>query len=423
MVGSPLVIAEKSRLRLQAVISSLRDASAPSQQGQDQLAKLPPEADVIVTPCEINDFHGTGTLLLRMFPDSSSIVSLRTTSFYDGEQSFGAAKFCLPLAEASRSAISSWLKWYLGGTVVRRILTVPYMPADAALSIATKEMFHAPLCTYIMDDKNVCADGISDELMRELLAKSDLRLVIGPEMREAYEAKYGMKFWVVPPLVPEELLQPAPVPFANGNGIGRGVLLGNIWGQRWLDLLTETFRGSGFHIDWYCNTKNPSGLRYDRAQLERDGVRMMDPVAEANLPGVLAKYQFAVIPSDTLDGRSPASVQAIAELSLPSRIPTVLATSHLPVLVLGHPQTCAARFVDRFDLGAVAPYESAAVRRAIEFLLQHETQATIRERAHALSRSFSAKGSAEWIWRSLAAGEAIDRRYEELMPPLCAPGV
>ncbi len=385
---------------------------------KSRLNYLPSPADVVITPCEVNELHGTGTLLLRMFPDSSSIISLRTSNFYNGTQAFGAAQLCLPLAQASGPEISSWLKWYLAGTSVRRIVTFPYMPADVIVAITVKEMFNVPLCTYVMDDKNVCAEGISDSLMEVLLAKSDLRLVISPEMRSAYEKKYRMKFWLVPPLVPEELIRTNPVQLPEGVDSGRGVLLGNIWGQRWLELLRGTFRGSGYQVDWYCNDKNPSSLIFDRDELEADGIRLRDPIQEPDLPAILSGYAYAVVPSDTLDGQSPSAVRAIAELSLPSRIPTIVATSHLPVLVLGHPTTAAARFVDRFQLGVVVPYDRQAVQAALAGLLTSESQSRIRKRAAALSANFSAASSADWIWRSLEKGEACDLRYENLMPAI-----
>jgi hypothetical protein len=109
---------------------------------------------------------------------------------------------------------------------------------------------------------------------------------------------------------------------------------------------------------------------------------------------------------------------AIAELSLPSRIPTIVASSHLPILVLGHAKTAAARFVARFNLGEVAPYEPWAARAALERISTAETQTQIRARAAELSAHFSSKGADDWIWKSLAAGAACDRRYEDLMPKI-----
>ena len=42
--------------------------------------------DIIVSSNEINENHGVGVLLKRIFPDTSGIVSLRTTNLYDGQQ-------------------------------------------------------------------------------------------------------------------------------------------------------------------------------------------------------------------------------------------------------------------------------------------------------------------------------------------------
>lgn len=416
MIGSPLLIAAKARARLQLAVSSVKEGRAPELGGQIDITKLPNPADVVITAAEVNNFHGTGTLLCRIFPDSSSIISLRSCNFYDGGQQFAAANYCLPMTRGSRAEVFSWVKWYLSGTSVRRILTIPYLPSDPLVAIAAHDQFNAPLCTYIMDDKNVCDDGISDELMEELLAKSDLRLVIGPEMRDAYEKKFSMKFWVLPPLVPESLLHREPLPLLDHVDRKRGVLLGNIWGQRWLDMLRGVFFETGYQIDWYCNQKDPIFLDYDRIDLKRHGITLKDPITETRLPDVLSHYAFAVVPTDTLDGQSPGAVAAIAELSLPSRILTIVGTSHLPMLVLGNPNACAARFVERFDLGEISPYDRGVAVAKLERLLKPEVQSAIRDRAAILCRSLSSKDQAGWIWRSLEAGEACNLTYENLLP-------
>ncbi len=414
MIGSPLVIAEKARARLQAILSGDVDAAETIE--KVDLASLPDATDLVITACEVNPLHGTGTLLLRIFPDQRSIISLRAEDFYDGATDFGCVRLRLPLAQASRPVIVAWLKSTLAGVNIRRILCVPYTPAEATLALAAHELLGAPLAVYVMDDKNVCADGITDSLMRELLEKSSLRLVIGPEMRDAYEEKYDMPFWVMPPVVADHIVKRAPVAPRPGVEPRRGVLLGNIWGQRWLDMLRQIFRDAGVTIDWYCNQINPPGLEYDRDELAADGIVQQSPIAEDDLPKVLGDYAFAVIPTDTLDGLSPLAVRAIAELSLPSRMVTMMATSHLPMLVVGSPATCAAGFVERFDLGAVAPYDRAAVLASIDTLITPDRQADIRARAAELSGCFTAAGAAEWIWRSLDAGRPITSIYENLMP-------
>lgn len=413
MIGSPLMIAEKAREKLRSAVAAMQQGQSP-----DGLVihsgDIPDPADLVITACEVNEAHGTGTLVRRMFPNWASIVSVRTHNFYDGNQKFGAAAFCLPMASGSRVEVSSTIQIYMQGSRVRRALCIPYLPAEATVSLALKEMHGMPLCTYVMDDKNVAANGISDALMEELLAKSDLRLVIGPEMREAYEQKYGLKFWVVPPLVSEEVIRTTLTPLPTGPS--RGVLLGNVWGQRWLDLLRRTLRDSGLGVDWYCNVKDPKMLNFDRAEMERDGLRLMEPVPEAELPATLARYSYALVPTDPLDGLSPAPVEAIARFSLPSRIPTLVVTSQLPMLVVGDPTTSAAGFVKRFRLGEIVPYEQGPVLNAVSRLLHPSMQKEIRERALAISPSFSARGSGDWIWRSLEARAPCDLRFETLLP-------
>ena len=372
MVGSPLMIAEKARARLQAVLAGGKIDS--QSQHKTELTRLPDPSDLVITACEVNSMHGTGTLLLRIFADSSSIISLRTHNYYDVCDGFGGAVLSLPLAQAARPEISSWLRWYLAGTSVRRILCLPYTPAEVTLALTAHEVLGAPLCTYIMDDASVCANGISDELIHELYAKSRLRLTISPEMRDAYERKHRMRFWVLPPVVSESIVQRTPVWPADGIDGKRGVLLGNIWGQRWLDLLRAMFRGpeNGIEIDWYCNQKKPHGLNFDRDELVRDGIHQCDPVEESMLPDVLSRYSFAVVPSDMLDGQSPLPVRAIAEFSLPSRMVTVVTVGHMPMLVLGSPKTCAGCFVQRFQLGTVSPYDRLAGRQEEGFSLRFE---------------------------------------------------
>ena len=84
--------------------------------------------------------------------------------------------------------------------------------------------------------------------------------------------------------------------------------------------------------------------------------------------------------------------------------------------MVGSPATCAATFVERFDLGAVAPYDRAAVLASIEALTTPDRQADIRARAAQLSGHFTAADTSDWIWRSLDAGQPITSIYEDLMP-------
>jgi len=107
---------------------------------------------------------------------------------------------------------------------VRRILCVPYYPDDVKTAIAAKEIYDAPMCTFLMDDQNIFARGIDDVLMKSLLEKSALRLAISPELRDAYQAKYMLPFWYMPPVVPDALI-PSQLVLPNGVDSGNPVMI------------------------------------------------------------------------------------------------------------------------------------------------------------------------------------------------------
>src|SRR5262249_40664386 len=158
----------------------------------------------------------------------------------------------------------------------RRVLCVPYFPDDARTAIAVKEIYGVPMCTYIMDDQNVCADGIPDHLMHELLTKSELVLGISAEMCNVYERKYGCKTWPMPALVPGRLI-PSRLNVPATDPEKHGVIIGNIWGQKWVELLRTTVRGSGIKLSWYCNGEF-RWLPCGRDTLMEDSIIPCDPL-------------------------------------------------------------------------------------------------------------------------------------------------
>jgi hypothetical protein len=255
----------------------------------------------------------------------------------------------------------------------------------------------------------VAVEGIPDEMMSELLRRSSLRLATHPELRYAYERKYGYKFWLLPAVVPDQLIlrEGEPEPVASA----RPVLVGSFWDQRWFDQTAEVLGRSGYPVDWYGNNRSP-WLRIDAERLERAGIMAHGIVPEAELASRLRQHPFVVVPAAELEGGETNA--GVAWLSLPGRILFALATAHAPVLVLGSEKTCAARFVRHFGVGDVAPYSAAAVRAAIESLLEPETQSRYRARAAALAARFSDAGVGSWLAESTERGEPVDRRFEQV---------
>jgi hypothetical protein len=375
----------------------------------------PQNADVVVSHAEVNAHHGVGVLLLRMFGSAENIVSFRSKDLYGGKQSFGAMNVCLAHGDAPRDTVVWNVLQAMTGGGVQRIVCVPYYPDDVLTAIALKEAFGAPLCTFLMDDQNLCAEGIPDRLMTELLDKSALRLAISPQMCAGYEAKYGHKIWFMPPLAPSRCIPPevnALPPAALRER--QPLILGNIWGQRWVELLRRTIRGTGVQVRWHNNGHFP-WLTCTKEDLARDGILPQDGKVQPDewTVALLREVPFVIVPSGTLDDNDDR--RFIAQLSFPSRIPYIAATSHTPILVLGSPETTAAEVVRHFGIGLTSPYEPRQFAAAVERIIDPDVNLAMRRSAFLASNRFSDLGATEWLWQSLAKGEPADDRYENLM--------
>jgi hypothetical protein len=368
--------------------------------------------DLLVTHCEVSERHGTGVLLRRLFLGGPPMASVRTLDLYGGEQDFGAPRLKLAHDRSGWTEVVEEVLASLGHLDVRRILCVPYSPGDVQTALAARDVFGAPMCTWVMDDQNIEAEGLSDDLLRRLFARSRLRLAISPEMRRAYQGKFGGTFALAPPAVSPSFLtrvagQPDPARLAGR----RGLVFGNIWGERWLDGLLDTLSGSGVALDWHSGGGTP-WMRIDAERVRRAGITVRPHLPERELVETLRASPFVVVPSGTFEGDD--SHRFVARLSLPSRLPYLAATAGTPVLILGHPETAAARFVTRHGLGVVVPYQRAAFTAAVETLCRPEAQVRHRAAAAALAPALSAEGMADWIWRSLEAGGPVDGRFDAL---------
>jgi len=368
------------------------------------------DADAIITTNEVTDRHGTGVILRRIFAQSRGILSIRSTCLYP-EHLLGQAQLCLGHEGLKRPESFTQVLTALNGSTVRRIFCVPFLPDELITAIVLKELFNAPLCIFLMDDNNIYARGIPDELLREALEKASLRLAISPELRDAYEEKYHVKFWVMPPVVDDAAVQRvAQDPVGSNVQAQTGVLIGSLWSRTWLQIFRKTIREAGLQVHWYGNATAP-WLKVTAEELRQDGIIDYGFVPEADLTRRLKEYLYALVPSGTLDENDDRP--EIAKLSLPTRLPYLLAAANTPVIVLGSPKTAAARFLQRFPVGKVVPYDSVKLRSTVQEICQAEQQRRFRLFAAEQAPLFSAKGLAEWLWQSLEKGEPEDDRFEK----------
>ncbi len=385
------------------------------------------DADVIINAAEINDRHGVGILLQRIFKDRSNTISIRTRDLYGGEHSASAFDYLLSAIDLSRVEIFNKIEEVLAGHSIKRVLCIPYHTEEIFMALAIHELFGSQICTYLMDDQNILVDGIPDEVMAELLSKSTLRLAISSEMRDVYATKYRQTIYFAPPVIPATLVN-LEIPnqfgsidhqaatnedyvFERSHQLA-GVIIGNIWSSQWLQMLRTMTREAGVKLDWYGNSGADWNMG-DRSQLIADGINERGFLpTETEVAEVLRSHPYVVIPSGTLDERDDN--HAISWLSLPSRIPFIMATANTPIIVVGSRNTAAARFVERLQIGTVADYDPVSFRTAVAYVTQPQTQLQMRQNATRQVEHFVNEQMDEWIWQSLAAGHPIDRRFAEL---------
>jgi FkbM family methyltransferase len=363
--------------------------------------------DVVVTTVEINHLHGTGPLVKRVFEGRRNLFSIRSRDQW-GAHDFGDWSITLPQPNPDPTECIQVVRKALAGRHVDGVLCVPYLIDELLTSIAIKEAFDARLCAWLMDDQNVATSTIPDAVMRQFLEKCSLRLATHPELAVAYQLKYGLPFFVLPAVVPEVLVARHPIELAHDLRERKGILLGSFWDQSWFDRLCEALSGSSWEIDWYGNNSTPF-LKFPVDDLARARIRPFGLIPEDKLSRDLRKYPFVMVPAGALDGVERNT--GVASLSLPGRILFATATSHIPILVVGSEETCAARFVKNFGIGETAPYEAAELAAAMERISDPEMQRKMRANAAAIGPAFSDRGVVDWLAESIELGRPADTRF------------
>ncbi|BBH42090.1 unknown protein [Microcystis viridis NIES-102] len=380
----------------------------------EQFEKNSLKCSVIVTASEVNQSHGTGALVRRIFPDDSEIISIRSDNHYGGEQQFGVLSFHLDHKKMSRPAIFQSILQTLGHHQVQKVFCVPYYASDILTAIAIKELFNVPLATYIMDDQNICVQEIPDALMGEFLSKCSVRFATHPELRNAYENKYGYKFWLLPAIVPHRLINSEVAEVSPQRCQEKwGALLGSIWSPQWFQSLLESIQGAGIKLDWYGNS-NYYWLKESAAELEKWGLYSQGLYPEEQLAQQLQAYPFVIVPTGTMDERDDRT--ELSRLSLPGRIIFNLATANTPIILLGSNKTSAANFINRFQIGVVCDYTPESLAAAVDYVLDPENQQRMRENAVKVAAKFSDQDINDWVWQSLEKEQAADDRFEAILP-------
>jgi FkbM family methyltransferase len=363
--------------------------------------------DAVVTFNEVNDRHGTGVLVQRLIGGRRDIISLRAHDHYGGEHLLPGPQFVVPHSAVSRADVYRWTLEATAGVHVGWVLCVPFGEADVTAALALSDAHGAQLCIYVMDDANVEGAGIPDDVLAEAFAKARIRFAISSDLRDAYEAKYGHRVWLLPPTLPPGVV-PAP---PRRSTRARGVVVGNVWGRTWLQALRETVRESGITVDWYPTATRAGWLDLAPNSLAADGIRLLEPLPEAELADRLRDYEVSLLPSaPELGGEN----HGIAALSLPSRITSLIGASEIPTIVLGDPDSCAARFVRCFGLGASCPYRGDALLEAMDRLATPDARAELQLAIAQVREILEVDDLPGWLASAIATGRPPTRQFEAL---------
>ncbi|OAI56278.1 hypothetical protein AYO49_04600 [Verrucomicrobiaceae bacterium SCGC AG-212-N21] len=363
------------------------------------------DATLIITVSEIGDRHGTGVLLERIFRPAPDFIHVRARNLYDG-QTAGALRIGLPPGTVATANLPALLQ----GSTVRRILSIPFDRCDVENTLAFHDATRAPLCVWLMDHN--LGEGehqIPRPMMKQLLDRAQLRLGISPEFCKLYGSEFGHEVHFAPPVVDAALGQRTPLELPHEFLVPpTGVLLGNVWSQRWLKKLASTAAASGVPLVAFGH-KAPPWVKQDALAAH---VQTRGFLPEAELVAELRRHPFAVVPTGTLDAED--DLPEIARYSLPSRTLYLSAVGNLPIIVVGHHDTGVARFVTRHGLGVVVPHDGAALRRAAHEICRPDQQLHFRRQAAGLAPSFACDDMLQWLWKSLDIGAPSDNRWRHL---------
>jgi hypothetical protein len=151
------------------------------------------EFDFLVSPGEVNERHGTAIVLKYIFSSGTGIISIRSRDLYDGRQHFGDRAVRISTTP-DRSQVAAPSKLYAFG---RPVLSVPYF-RDECCQPST----NLPGASrYVSDGRpeHLCLGHLM--MKRELLEVSNQVRHLR-ELCDVYEEKYGLPFYLLPPVVP-----------------------------------------------------------------------------------------------------------------------------------------------------------------------------------------------------------------------------
>jgi FkbM family methyltransferase len=369
--------------------------------------------DLIVSPNEISFAHGTGVLLSRLLEDSKDYIAIRSRTNYGGSQRINAKEaFVLPIGMNDRKAIFAQVSEWLAPYNIRSILCAPYFETDLVVAIAAQAITNAPLGVWVMDDNCIKNNGISKSIMAEAMTRASARFAISPELKRVYESEFRKSIAVLPPMVAPSLLLKKPISPPSKQKL---VMIGNVWSHKILERMANTVKEAGLQVEWLSSNPDLWAGSVSMSDLNKAGITVVPGDDPATVNAAARAASAIIIPSDP--GDLGGHEEALGSMSLPTRMPFILATSGTPMIVLGRTTTAASGFVRRFDVGSTVEYDGKKLAAAVDAICKPDRQKAIRMNAANLAERFSFEGANAFVYETIyAGGRWPDERFESLFP-------
>ncbi|MGE3915863.1 MAG: FkbM family methyltransferase [Hyphomicrobiaceae bacterium] len=379
----------------------------------NSLLKPRREVDLVISPNEISFAHGTGVLMARLLEGRPDLLHMRSRTNYGGSNRIDAVEhLVLPDLMEDRREIFSIVGSWLADYKVRSIICVPYFETDLTLAVAAQAITGAPMGIWVMDDNCLENTGIQRPLMAEAIDRASALFAISPELKLRYQDEFGKSMAVLPPLVAPALLRTEPSPPPAGRSL---VIIGNVWSVELLELTVRTIEKAGLAVTWFASNPGQWLGALTIPELARRGVTVVEGDAPDKVRDAVLGAVAVIVPSDS--GAAGEHAAALGAMSLPTRMPFTLATTGTPMIVLGRVGTAAARFVERFGVGSVVPYDAAELKKAVDRLSDAKVQSELRARAASVAQRFSFAGAGDFVMKAIADnGRWPDDRFESLFP-------
>jgi len=382
------------QLRKQVLASTVRGELAA------QLGSRRTQTKLVISSSEINDRHGTGVLLGRIF-DPGEILSLisRRDHRVDGCHVHLQSPDPLFHRERARQVLAAAFR----ELAIDGVLVVPHFADEVRTALLLREISGVPIVTWMMDDPSLGEARIPREELAKLFAVSAVRFAISPAMASAFRKEFGGDFHVLPPTVSRREASAFSAPKNEEADVRRSTafLLGNVWNRQWLDGLARVLPETGWTVDWF----GPSADR--RKKSLPSCIVPKGFLDEKNLKRTLSEYPFAILAT----GADDDAMRTLTLWSFPSRLVFLFAACRIPVLVVGSPESCAASIVRQLGVGTHCAYDAEEFRKAAVRLADPEFNQSCRERCHAVADFFLSDGLADWIWKSGKSGHPPDERF------------